>query len=161
MITEAPLGLFLGIICYLVAALIWLHLNTSETSKAAPVLVGAAVWLSLSAALPVALTTFDAPASAQFFAFTPFLVASIWVGFSGYGARIAAAPLWALTMVHVFRIPLEIVLDVWAHAGAVPVQMTYRGDNFDILTGICAGVLGIALLRHERPPWVSANQCSN
>ena len=38
--------------------------------------------------------------------------------------------------------------------GIMPVQMSYSGRNFDILTGISAGLLGLILLRSHVPRWV-------
>lgn len=43
-----------------------------------------------------------------------------------------------------FRIPLEVILHVWMLGGSLPIQMTWEGQNFDILTGIVALVFGIA-----------------
>ncbi len=43
-----------------------------------------------------------------------------------------------LTLVHVVRIPVELVLYWLAEAGAVPDSMTFHGTNFDILSGITA-----------------------
>ncbi|MFL6469008.1 MAG: hypothetical protein ACJ72Z_13705 [Pyrinomonadaceae bacterium] len=46
-----------------------------------------------------------------------------------------------LTLLHVIRIPVEIVLH-WLHEGGlVPQIMTYEGWNFDILSGITAPLI--------------------
>lgn len=37
-----------------------------------------------------------------------------------------------------FRLPLELVLHSWYEQGTLPVQMTYEGHNFDIVSGIAA-----------------------
>ncbi len=37
-----------------------------------------------------------------------------------------------------FRLPLELVLHAWYEQGTLPVQMTFEGHNFDIVTGIAA-----------------------
>jgi hypothetical protein len=156
MITDAPLGLFLAIIAYLMCSFLWLHRVTSPNRSLGRAVPGLVLWLSVGAALPFGLAATNAPPAAQFLVFTPFLVCCIWAGFSPYGTRIASAPLWALTGIHAFRVPLEIVLDIWAHAGAVPVQMTYRGANFDILTGIAAVVLGVWMYQRPAPRWLVA-----
>ena len=50
-------------------------------------------------------------------------------------------PLRILTMVHVVRIPVEIVL-LWLFVGGlVPGIMTFEGYNFDILSGILAPIV--------------------
>ena len=65
--------------------------------------------------------------------------------FSALGLRIAQAlPLYALVGFQVFRLPLEFVLHEWYMQGVLPVQMTYAGRNYDIVTGFLA--LGLAPL---------------
>lgn len=51
---------------------------------------------------------------------------------------IAKLPIGALTLLHVIRIPVEIVLYMLANAGTVPTNMTFEGTNFDIISGISA-----------------------
>ncbi len=60
-------------------------------------------------------------------------------------------PLFALVAFHGFRLPLEIWLHVMYDAGQIPVQMTWSGLNFDVITGIGAIVVG-ALVWKERAP---------
>src|SRR4051812_8225639 len=61
------------------------------------------------------------------------------LAFSGVGQRMAQSlPLYALVGFHVFRLPLELVLHRWYMEGVLPVQMTYAGHNFDIVTGLLA-----------------------
>jgi hypothetical protein len=67
---------------------------------------------------------------------------------SPFGRRLAAAtPYWALALVHGFRLPLELVLHRWWQEGVLPVQMTYVGDNWDIVTGVLALICGLLLRR--------------
>ncbi|HMR27963.1 MAG TPA: hypothetical protein PKE21_10835 [Flavobacteriales bacterium] len=60
-------------------------------------------------------------------------------------------PLFALTAIHVLRIPVELVLHQGYVAGLLPRDMTYSGFNFDILSGISAVVM-LLWLRSNRPP---------
>lgn len=60
-------------------------------------------------------------------------------------------PLFALTAIHVLRIPVELVLHQGYEAGLLPRDMTYAGFNFDILSGISAALL-LPWLRSARPP---------
>ena len=46
-----------------------------------------------------------------------------------------------LTAIHVIRVPVELVLYRLFLAGEIPVSMTFRGWNYDILTGIAALLL--------------------
>ena len=40
--------------------------------------------------------------------------------------------------------------------GVMPVQMSYSGQNGDVVTGITAGALGLWLARRHAPRWVVA-----
>jgi hypothetical protein len=79
------------------------------------------------------------------------LVAAITLGtivlaLSSFGARVVAAiPLTALVGYQTFRVAVEWVLHRLYLEGAVPVQMTYAGRNFDVFTGLGAVVLVIVL----------------
>ena len=56
-------------------------------------------------------------------------------------------PLKQLTMLHVVRIPVEIVL-LWLSIGSqVPVMMTFEGRNYDIISGILAPIAYWAAFR--------------
>jgi hypothetical protein len=50
-------------------------------------------------------------------------------------------PLKALTILHVIRIPVELVLLWLFRGGLVPESMTFEGRNFDILSGITAPIV--------------------
>ncbi len=63
-------------------------------------------------------------------------------------------PLWALVGFQVFRLPLELVMHRAYLEGVMPVQMSYSGQNFDIVSGISAGALGLWLGRRPVPRWV-------
>jgi hypothetical protein len=59
-------------------------------------------------------------------------------------------PLTVLTLIHVIRIPIEIVL-LWLYqSGQVPVEMTFEGRNFDILSGITAPIVYFIAFRGDR-----------
>jgi len=70
------------------------------------------------------------------------------IAFSSFGTRIATAiPLWVLVLVQGFRLPLELAMHGMYTRGIMPVQMTYTGRNFDIVTGALAIVIGILAAR--------------
>ena len=72
------------------------------------------------------------------------------IGASRLGLRIATGiPLAALVGVQAFRFPLEMMLHRAFREGLMPVQMSYSGFNFDILTGLSA--IGVALYLVKRP----------
>jgi hypothetical protein len=68
------------------------------------------------------------------------------------GARIAAStPFAAIIAIQAFRFPLELVMHRAATSGLMPVQMSYSGRNFDVLTGILAIVVAWIAARAARP----------
>ena len=75
-------------------------------------------------------------------------IVTLTITLSSVGGRvIGAVGLPALVGFQAFRIPVEWLLHRLYQEGVVPVQMTYAGRNFDIVTGLTAGVLGLWLLR--------------
>lgn len=56
-------------------------------------------------------------------------------------------PLKLLTLLHIVRLPVEIVLYWLFVGGAVPQVMTFEGRNYDILSGILAPVVYLAAFR--------------
>lgn len=89
------------------------------------------------------------PRIAVFGAFPPlFLIATFFVFFRK--SFIEKLPLATMTMLHVVRIPVEVVL-YWLYvAGAVPQVMTFEGRNFDILSGILAPIVTLLAFRGGR-----------
>jgi hypothetical protein len=67
---------------------------------------------------------------------------------SAVGNRLARGlPLAFLVGFQSFRFPLELLMHRAYTEGVMPVQMSYSGRNFDIVTGITALVLAIAMLK--------------
>ena len=60
-------------------------------------------------------------------------------------ARALPAAAWLL--LQGFRLPLEIILHEWHEQGAMPVQMTWSGQNFDIVSAIVALVAALVVWR--------------
>ncbi len=69
-------------------------------------------------------------------------------------------PLAALTLIHTIRIPVELVL-LWLYqAGQAPIEMTFEGRNFDILSGITAPIVYFLAFREggiNRPLLIAWN----
>lgn len=59
-------------------------------------------------------------------------------------------PLKVLTLLHVVRVPVEIVLLWLFQGGLVPEAMTFEGKNFDILSGITAPLVYLLAFRGGR-----------
>jgi hypothetical protein len=76
---------------------------------------------------------------------------TLTITLSPVGRRvIAAVGLPALVGFQVFRIPVEWLLHRLYQEGVVPVQMTYAGRNFDIVTGVTAAAVWVWLARGGR-----------
>ncbi len=59
-------------------------------------------------------------------------------------------PLQTLTLLHIVRVPVEIVL-LWLFIGGqVPQMMTFEGRNFDILSGVLAPIVYLLAFRGGR-----------
>ncbi len=72
------------------------------------------------------------------------VVLSTAFAFSGAGRLVAQSlPVAMLVGFQAFRLPLELILHRLAYEGVLPVQMTYDGMNFDIVTGVSAVVVAL------------------
>ena len=120
-------------------------------------LAGAAIWIAIVsvAALSGWLLPRDGPPLP--FAIMVFAIVTlgIVISRSRVGDRLArGTPLAALVLFQSFRLPLELAMHR-AHAeGLMPVQMSYSGMNFDIVTGATALVLGLTMLVTQVPRWI-------
>ena len=124
--------------------------------------VGAAVagWLVLTAVLAASgvLRRFEMTPP-------PFVILPLAVGIIGIAVPcsslgtllVRGLPLWALVGFQVFRLPLELVMHRAYMEGVMPVQMSYAGQNYDILSGITAGIVGLWLALGRVPRWVVAS----
>jgi hypothetical protein len=122
--------------------------DLSNRARAASALVVLGGWLGLPAVLAITgrLDRYDplpAPALLLVAALTAANIAGILSPIGRSLARHAKLP-W-LVGFQAFRIPVEWWLHHAYEFGFVPVQMTYAGRNFDVITGITALALGIWL----------------
>jgi hypothetical protein len=155
---KASMGLMVafGALAVLVATAFPVLLHRAETAAGDPAQANRrAVRVALATAAWMA-ATFAAAASGRLsFATVPptmgaaivlSLALALRIGLSRTGARIAAGvPLALLVGMQGFRLPLELLLHRAYAEGLMPVQMSYSGRNFDIVTGITAIVLAAAL----------------
>lgn len=116
--------------------------------------IRAALAVGLAGALWMAITwvVADSGALREWNAFPPrigllvlaILAISGAIAFSPLGRALAHhLPLWTSIAVQSFRLPLELAMHTMSERGVMPEQMTYTGLNFDILTGLTA--IGVAL----------------
>jgi uncharacterized membrane protein len=112
-------------------------------------LIGAAIWIGLVSAL--SFSGLLLPRGRPPLPFVLLLISVIALGVrfarSAIGSRLATgAPLASLVGFQAFRFPLEIAMHRAYTEGLMPVQMSYSGLNFDIVTGVTALVLGIVMV---------------
>jgi hypothetical protein len=118
------------------------------------VAAGTLAWLAVTllAGASGALRRFDLVPPP--FAAMPLGVAVLGIGiaYSPLGSRLVRGlPLWLLVGSQVFRFPLELLMHRAYVEGVMPVQMSYSGWNYDVLTGISGGVLGTWLYAGRVP----------
>lgn len=148
---DAVLALAIALFVLAVA-----HVHRNEPGRRRAVglaIAGALAWMGVTAAfVKSGAMASGGPAVIAFFA--SINLGGIALAFSPLGTRLARGlPLAALAGFHVFRLPLELVLHSWAEQGTIPVQMSYSGHNFDILTGVAALlVIGVAVARRGEVP---------
>ncbi len=117
--------------------------------------LGLAAWLACTAWLSLSGLAGDFssfPPPMMPLVLLPPLVVALFLTFSDrFGAVLRHVPVQWLLYLQSFRMAVEVLL--WAlHAqGLLPVQMTFEGLNFDVLTGITAPLA--AYLVTTRPQW--------
>lgn len=113
-----------------------------------------AVWLGSSALIAQSgsLAEFDRRPPPIMLMAASFFLATTILAFSPVGTRlINGIGIGWLIGFQVFRIPLEIWLHKLYLAGVIPVQMTYAGRNYDIVTGILAVLLCLWAMFRQPP----------
>lgn len=76
--------------------------------------------------------------------------------FSPFGARLALnLPLWFLVGFQSFRVFVELLLHQGYVEGLMPVEMSYYGWNFDVVTGVTAIAVGAGLYARRVPLWLT------
>src|SRR5262245_10992033 len=127
----------------------WRRSGASESaSRRAAVIVAAdaAAWMVLAwaAAMSGSLQQWDTRPRPFLFAIVGTRLLSLILAFAGVGTRIAQyMPLWAIVAIQSFRLPLELAMHALSERGIMPIQMTYTGRNFDIVTGTTAILVAI------------------
>ena len=111
--------------------------------------LGAAGWLGLTyAAAQSGRLSFSTRPPTMVFLLVATAVVAIAIGASRLGRRLATGiPLAALVGVQGFRVVVELILHRAYREGLMPVQMSFSGLNFDILSGLSAIVVALMLLR--------------
>lgn len=87
--------------------------------------------------------------------FTLLLIVTVGLARSSHGRVLAEGLPWSMLIGYqVFRLPVEIMLHLAYDQDVIGVQMTWSGRNFDVVTALLAGVIGLWLWRRgeSTPP---------
>jgi hypothetical protein len=138
-----------------VAAVAWsAHRSGRNTGRRDTALtaLGAALWLAATGiAAGAGVLSFTAPPTMAIVIVLSMAIA-IGSAFSPLGRRIALTlPVAALVGFQAFRVAVELLMHRAYAEGLMPVQMSYSGRNFDIVSGLSAIVVAIWLARRPSP----------
>lgn len=152
--TAGSTVVFLVLLAAVVAGVLGAHVvSASDRRRAMGTGLGfALVWLALTGALPWLVQ--GGGGLAQMAGLGAVLLAVLSMALSPYGRRVAlGAPLILLVGLQVFRLPMELVLERWWREGFLPIQMTFWGDNLDIIVGIIAPLAAVWAWRCPHIRW--------
>lgn len=111
--------------------------------------------LSTVAASTGLLSRFDATPPYVLRFIVPHVMLTIILSRSPFGRRLAVGlPVSALVAFQGFRIPVELLLHSFYREGLIPVQMTFEGRNFDIVTGLTAIPVAWLVARGQARNWM-------
>jgi len=107
-----------------------------------------AAWLAATlGAAAAGVLSFSSRPPTMLFLVAGIIAIAIALGTSRLGGRIATGvPLAALVGFQGFRFPLELMLHQSYVEGLMPIQMSFSGFNYDILTGISAILVALVLV---------------
>lgn len=130
---------------------IWIFAVKAASPKGSS-LWGAIVIGSCALLIPIVLgrsgvlSQFDRMPPPLFFFLIYLNATAFFIGFSRYGTQISRQlPLWGLVGFQSFRILAELSIYLGLREGRAPVQLSFEGYNFDIVTGVTALIIGIGL----------------
>jgi len=136
------------LLAVLVVAAAAAALSRFASSRAAVAfVVGAVAWAGVSGGLAASgiLGRFEARPPPILLFMAVLLVGSVALGLSSTGGLLASrVPLVGLVGVQAFRLPLELAMHQAATDGIMPVELSFSGYNFDIVTGVLAIVVVVA-----------------
>lgn len=155
MMTPAPIFIFLLIILSVTFGFAVLMQKTFPSQRMR-VFGVICLWLCGTGTIPFLFAGLAIGPQFQFPVFAIVLAISVGLAVSHVGySLIAANGLAIVAAFQVFRAPLEYVLVLWFDAGFMPVQMTWHGDNLDVITGLLALPAALMIRRGTYPGLVT------
>lgn len=143
------------VLALLFAAGVWFAWKRTGAVADAPraatlALLGAAAWMAITWTIAEngAFRRWDAMPPPFALLVLSILLLGLRIGLGQVGRRLAhGIPLWVLVAVQAFRLPLEMAMHAMYERGVMPVQMSYSGFNYDIVTGASAIVVAALAAR--------------
>ena len=126
-------------------------------AKSKPLGVGVLVWLAVTglAGWLGLIRDFQRVPPPMFVLLLAAVVLTVVTAMSRIGSRLVAeAGIVWLIGVQAFRVAVEVFLD-WGHrVDLVPVQMTFEGRNWDIVSGVSAAAVAWLAAKRQAPRWL-------
>jgi hypothetical protein len=145
MIKNLPLHIYIVFFTAVIGTVLFLLYAVRKVSSkvAGIVAVLLAAWMLLQEQLSINgfYLKFDSMPPRFIFAVAPMFLLIIALLILPTKNFLAQMPLLPLTLLHVVRVPVELVLLRLFQAGLVPQLMTFEGRNFDILSGLTAPLI--------------------
>jgi hypothetical protein len=118
--------------------------------------LGAGLWLAVTAGLAAAgVLRFEPFPPTMLVVVIATFVLAIALTRSELGRRLALGlPLALLVGFQGFRVLVELLLHRAYREGLMPVQMSWEGANFDVVSGVSGALLGGVLAVRPLPRWV-------
>ena len=141
MLTNLPDSL---IMIFLVTVILTFLLLVNAVKNKATVAIVSVIWLAVTGILSftgVFQETSTTPPRLMLVVVPPILFIIILLTTKNGKRFTDSIDLKKLTLVHIVRVPVEIVLFMLSSHKLVPELMTFAGRNFDILSGITAPVI--------------------
>jgi hypothetical protein len=114
---------------------------------------GAALWLTATGGAAASGLLHFEPPPTMLGALVVIFAVAIAISASPLGRRLAVAlPVATLVGFQGFRVVVELLMHRAYSEGLMPVQMSYSGRNFDIVTGLIALALGAWLATGRKSP---------
>jgi hypothetical protein len=139
---------FLGIVAGTVALL---------AAKSRPLGVGVLLWLAVTglAAWLGLVRDFQRLPPPMLVLLLAAVALTVLTAMSRVGSRLVseAGIVW-LVGAQAFRIAVEVFLDLGQRVGLVPVQMTFEGRNWDIVSGVSAAAVAWLAAKRPVPRWL-------
>ncbi len=66
------------------------------------------------------------------------------------GQSLQKLPIWILIIFQSFRLPLELIMHSWSETKTMPIEMSWNGQNFDIITGVLALLVIVPFLKSSK-----------